>query len=146
MAQPWRNPAEQTISGQGVPSEGRTLSAVELTRVKGQMEPGQNCAYNHTRGCFLGLRVVAGELSLPSLLDWISTIKADSGAGIWMIPFRGIPTKEVKMPVDLLYLDANCQVMEAVELFRHFEFLPVVRRQPVCWCCRPIRFPQRKRR
>jgi len=116
MAEPWRNPDEQSLAAQSVSSR----SARELSRVRAQMEPGKNCAYNHTRGCFVGLHVVAGELSLPSLLDWISTLRGDSGAGIWMIPFRGIPASELRMPVDLLYLDANCRVMEAVELFPTF--------------------------
>jgi len=117
MAQPWRNPEDPTIPGRSVPSR----SVTELSRVRGQMEPGKNCACNQTRGCFIGLHVVAGELTLASLLDWISTLRADSGAGIWMIPFRGIPTREVTTPVDLLYLDADCKVMEAVELFPTFQ-------------------------
>jgi len=120
MAQPWRNPAELPRSGQTAPSERLSRSAMELSRVKARMEPGKDCAYNHTRGCFLGLHVVTGELSLPSLLDWITTLMPDSGTGIWMIPFRGMPSRELRTPVDLLYLDVNCRVLEAVELFPTF--------------------------
>lgn len=120
MAHPWRNPADQPTFGRSVPSDGGSRSATELSRVRGQMEPGKNCAYNDTRGCFMGLHVVAGEFSPPSLLDWISTLRADSGTGIWMIPFRGLPAKEVRTPIDLLYLDSDCRVMEVVELFPTF--------------------------
>jgi len=84
------------------------------------MEPGQICAYNRTRECFLGLRVVAGEFTVASFQEWMATIRPNSGAGMWMIPFRGIEASEARVPLDLLYLDEDCRVIEAVEFFPTF--------------------------
>ncbi len=90
---------------------------MDLRSVKGQMEPGQNCAYNKTRECILGLQVIAGEFSPASLAEWLTTLKPDSGAGVWMVPFRGILSTDVRFPLDLLYLDESCRVLEAVQFF-----------------------------
>jgi hypothetical protein len=81
------------------------------------MEPGQICALNETRGCFLGLHVVAGDFPLASFQDWLATLTPNSGAGMWMAPFRGLPASEVQAPLDLLYLDVTCRVLEPVEFF-----------------------------
>ena len=121
MVYSWRNSVDKRFSGQKAPSQGRSGSLVELSLVGAQLEPGENCVYNHMRGCFVGLYVVAGELSTLSLLDWISTLKTDSGTGIWITPFRGMPSKEMGTPVDLLYVDADSRVIEAVELFPTFQ-------------------------
>jgi uncharacterized protein len=84
------------------------------------MEPGQNCAYNQTRECILGLKVVVGDFSLASLKDWMSTLTPNSGAGIWMTPFRGILATDAGVPLDLLYLDEGCRVLDVVEFFPSF--------------------------
>jgi hypothetical protein len=47
-----------------------------------------------------------------------------SGAGLWMVPFKGIPATEVPVPLDLIYLDAECRVIEAVEFFPTFQVSP----------------------
>jgi hypothetical protein len=62
------------------------------------MEPGQNCVYNQTRECFLGLQVIAGDFSLASLNEWMKTLTPNSGEGIWMVPFRGVLATEVRVP------------------------------------------------
>jgi hypothetical protein len=84
------------------------------------MEPGQSCAYNQTRECFLGLHVVAGDFSLASFQEWMATLKPNSGAGMWMIPFRGIAATDVSVPLDLLYLDEDSRVLDVVEFFPTF--------------------------
>jgi hypothetical protein len=117
MAQPCLNATETLMPSRSVPSEKRSRLALELSRVKGQMEPGQICAYNQTRECFLGLQVVAGDLSRASLVERTASLTPDSGAGIRMVPFRGIPAAEVRTPLDLLYLDENCHIIDAVEFF-----------------------------
>ena len=107
-----------------MPSEVRSHLPIELSRVKGQMEPGQICAYNLTREGFLGLNVVAGDFPAASFHDWMATLKPNSGAGMWMVPFRGIPATEVIVPLDLLYLNEDCQVLEAVEFFPTYHVSP----------------------
>ena len=86
----------------------------------GQGQEGENSAYNQTRECFLGLHVVAGEFSPTALNHWLQTLTPNSGAGIWLIPFRGLPVSEVPAPLDLLYLDEDCRVLESVEFFPTF--------------------------
>lgn len=84
------------------------------------MEQRQNCAYNQTRECFLGLEIVAGDFSAASLVDWIPRLTPSSHAGVWMVPFRGISAADARAPLDLLYLDEDCRVLDAVEFFPTF--------------------------
>lgn len=84
------------------------------------MEPGEICAYNQTRESFIAIHIVAGDFSSASLSDRMATLKPNSGAGMWMAPFRGITATEVRVPVDLLYLDEASRVIEAVEFFPTF--------------------------
>jgi hypothetical protein len=95
-----------------------------LEGVKGNLEPGQICALNQNRESFLGLRVISGDFPLASLLDWMTTLTPNSGAGIWMVPFRGIPAEDVRVPMDLLYLDPNYRVIAAVEFFPTYRVSP----------------------
>jgi len=88
------------------------------------MESRQHCAYNQTRGCFLGLDVVAGDFSGAVLQDWTSVLTPNSGAGLWMVPFRGIAATDVKVPLDLVYLDKDCRAIDEVEFFPTFRVSP----------------------
>jgi len=117
MASPIPIAPESSRPGRPVPSPDHSRVLDELARVKGQLEPGQICAFNQNRESFLGLRVVTGDLPLPSLLDWMTTLTPNSSTGIWMVPFRGIPAEQVRSPMDLLYLDQDCRVIAAVEFF-----------------------------
>jgi hypothetical protein len=86
----------------------------------GRMESRNHCAYNQTRECFLGLEVAQADSTVEDLRDRIETLELKSGEGLWLNPFRGIPDTGVLFPLDLLYLDANCRVLEAVESFPTF--------------------------
>ena len=124
MLQTRLNSTESPWSGRRVPPEGRSRLPIEFSRAKGQIEPGQICAYNETRDCFLGMHVVAGELTPASFHHWLTTLSPNSGAGIWLVPFRGIPEGDVHAPLDLLYLDADCRVITAVEFFPTYRVSP----------------------
>lgn len=80
-------------------------------------EPGRQCAYNQTRERFLSADVDAADFTSGSLVSRLPGITSDSGAGLWLVPFRGIPPTSVRVPVDLIYLDINCRVIETVESF-----------------------------
>jgi hypothetical protein len=88
------------------------------------MESQQHRAYNQTRGCFLGLDVVAGDFSGAVLNDWTSVLTPNSGAGLWIVPFRGIASTDLKVPLDLAYLDEDCRVIDVVEFFPTFRVSP----------------------
>lgn len=84
------------------------------------METRNNCAYNQTRECFLGLEVAVADSTTDQLRDKIERLELKSGEGLWLTPFRGIPDTGVLFPLDLLYLDGNCRVVDAVESFPTF--------------------------
>jgi hypothetical protein len=84
------------------------------------MESRNNCAYNQTRECFLGLEVTVADVTVDELKARIETLELKSGEGLWLTPFRGIPETGVLFPLDLLYLDAEFRVLDAVESFPTF--------------------------
>ena len=84
------------------------------------MELRRLCAYNQTRECFLGLEVAAVDLSFAGLKDTLAKLVLKSGEGLWMTPFSGIPDTGMREPLDLIYLDEDCRVIEVVESFPTF--------------------------
>lgn len=84
---------------------------------QGSFEPGKHCAYNQTQGRFLGSDVDAGDFAGASFDGRMQTLTADSGAGLWLVPFRGISPTSVRIPLDLIYLDRNNAVIDVVESF-----------------------------
>jgi hypothetical protein len=88
------------------------------------MEAQRLCAYNQTRECFLGLEVAAADVSYANLKDLLGKLTLKSGEGLWMSPFRGIPETNMRVPLDLIYLDEDCRVIEVVESFPTFHVTP----------------------
>jgi hypothetical protein len=84
------------------------------------MESRECRAFNQTRNSFLGLNVVVGDFTLPSIASWMLKLTPNSSAGLWIAPFRGLPSINESMPLDLVYLDANCRVIDLVKSFPHF--------------------------
>jgi hypothetical protein len=76
-----------------------------------------HCAYNQTKGYFLGLDVAATDSSLGSLDERALMLAPKSGGGLWMVPFRGISATGVRTPLDLVYLNESCSVLDIVESF-----------------------------
>jgi hypothetical protein len=93
-------------------------------RAGGYMEIRKHCAYNRTRECFLGLEVAAADVPYASLKDMMATLALKSGEGLWMTPFRGISESGMRAPLDLIYLDEDCRVIEVVESFPTFRVTP----------------------
>jgi hypothetical protein len=94
------------------------------SKVEESAEPGSRCAYNRTRGYILGVEIDCGDFSYASLADRLPMLTPKSGAGLWMIPFKGIPATKVPVPLDLIYLDADHRVIEAVEFYPTFRVSP----------------------
>jgi hypothetical protein len=62
----------------------------------GNMESRKLCAYNQTRECFLGLEVVEADVSLRDDSETcLVNLSLQSGEGLWMSPFRGIPDRGI---------------------------------------------------
>jgi uncharacterized protein len=94
---------------------------VQSTDGKGANEARAHCAYNQTRECFLGLEVRAADLPSAGVGELMAARPLKSGEGVWMRPFRGIPAGDVPAPLDLIYLDDDCRVIETVESFPTFQ-------------------------
>ncbi len=88
------------------------------------MELRRLCAYNQTRECFLGLEVTVADLTFADLQGILARLALKSGEGLWMAPFRGIPETDIRLPLDLIYLDEDCQVIDVVESFPTFRIPP----------------------
>jgi uncharacterized protein len=86
-----------------------------------EVQPGQGvskcCAYNRTRERFLCADVEAGDFQASSLETHLAAFAPGSGAALWIIPFRNISPTSVRIPLDLVYLDRNCVVLDTVESF-----------------------------
>jgi hypothetical protein len=54
----------------------------------------------------------------------MATLALKSGEGLWIQPFRGIPEGGMRVPVDLIYLDEECRVIDVVESFPTFRVTP----------------------
>ncbi len=83
-----------------------------------------HCAYNQTRECFLGLEVTAVDLPYAGIVELMKTLAMKSGEGLWIAPFRGIPPAGISAPLDLIYLDDACRVLDLVESFPTFHVSP----------------------
>src|SRR5580658_370001 len=75
------------------------------------------CAYNQTRQRFLSADVEAGDFPASSLDACLATLTPGTAAAFWIIPFRDISPTSVRAPLDLIYLDRNCVVLDTVESF-----------------------------
>lgn len=108
----------------------RFAEATEMQREpRGSLDPSRNarvmesrkhCAYNQTRECFLGLEVKTADLPSAGVGEWLTAHPLKSGEGVWMSPFRGI-SADVSAPLDLIYLDQDCRVIDSVESFPTFQ-------------------------
>ncbi|MGA7110397.1 MAG: PilZ domain-containing protein [Terracidiphilus sp.] len=75
------------------------------------------CAYNKTRERFLSVDVESGDFSPAVLNARLPEITPGSSQALWVIPCRGISPTSVRVPIDLLYLNANGVVLYAVDSF-----------------------------
>jgi hypothetical protein len=82
-----------------------------------RVDAGKHCAYNQSRQRFLSAEVDAADFSPASLDVRLPDLAASPDASLWLVPFRGISPTSVRVPVDLIYLDLHCAVLDTVESF-----------------------------
>jgi hypothetical protein len=97
-----------------------------LPRADGYVEARYLCACNQTRDCILGKEVACGDFSFAYLVDRMLELRPQSGTGLWLVPFKGIPADDARVLLDLIYLDANCRVIAVVELFPTYRVSPSI--------------------
>ncbi len=110
---------ERAGQAKGTPKNEAAAGMPPGTQVT--MEPQTYCAYNQTRECFLGLKVKAGDLPSNHVAEMMLEKPLKSGEGVWMKPFRGIAATAMPAPLDLIYLDEDCRVIEMAESFPTFQ-------------------------
>ena len=60
------------------------------------------------------------RIFLCDLEERLAERELRSGEGLWLNPFHGIPMTGLASPLDLIYLDEECRVIEAVESYPTF--------------------------
>jgi uncharacterized membrane protein (UPF0127 family) len=93
------------------------------------MESRKCCVYNQTRESFLSLGVTVADTAAKQLRVLMENLSIKSDAGLWLTPFRGVPATKGLMPVDLIYLDEDNRVIQAIESFPNHAIEPT-REQP----------------
>ena len=87
------------------------------------------CVYNQTRESFLSLGVVMADTAAKQLKVLLENLTINPDSGLWLSPFRGIPATKGLSPVDLIYLDDDNRVIQAIESFPNYAIDPT-REQP----------------
>jgi uncharacterized membrane protein (UPF0127 family) len=93
------------------------------------METRKYCVYNQTRESFLSLGVVVADTAAKQLKVLMENLSIKADAGLWLTPFRGVPATKGLTPVDLIYLDEEDRVIQAIESFPNHAIEPT-REQP----------------
>jgi uncharacterized membrane protein (UPF0127 family) len=93
------------------------------------METRKYCVYNQTRESFLSLGVTVADTAAKQLKVLMENLSIKSDSGLWLTPFRGVPATKGLTPVDLIYLDEDNRVIQAIESFPNHAIEPT-REQP----------------
>jgi len=75
------------------------------------------CAYNETRQRFLSANIESAAFSATKFCARLLDLTARSDAGLWIVPVQNISSTNVRVPLDLIYLDRNFVVLSVVESF-----------------------------
>jgi hypothetical protein len=75
------------------------------------------CVYNETRQCFVATGVGAVDPHTGSPESRLRTLGQEGGAALWIIPFWELSPTSVRFPLDLIYLNNDCIVLDTVESF-----------------------------
>ena len=81
------------------------------------MESQRFCVYNLTRETLLGLEVAEVDSTAEPLKKLIEYLFAFAETGLWLMPYRGIPSVPGLAPFDLVCLDEEHRVIQEIELF-----------------------------
>jgi len=80
--------------------------------------------YNRAREDFLSLEVAVVDTTAEPLKKLIEDLAVEGG-GIWLTPYRGIPSAPGLPPFDVVYLDEDQRVAQAVESYPSPEIKPL---------------------
>lgn len=78
--------------------------------------------YNRTRETFIATEAVVADGYFSRLVGLLGKTKrwAHFGAGLWIVPSRGVHTIGMLFPIDLMFLNKNKEVVHIEEHVRPF--------------------------
>lgn len=89
------------------------------------MDTRDFCVYNQARGVFLSSKVTVADSAnepLKMLKVLVGGLGVDAESGLLLFPLRAAPAVPRLFPFDLLYLDNDNQVVDALEIVPGVEF------------------------
>ncbi|HVC46545.1 MAG TPA: PilZ domain-containing protein [Terracidiphilus sp.] len=81
------------------------------------MEGQKYCVYNQTRESFLSLGVTVTDEGPGLVKEWVERQGVKTDSGLWLKPYRGVPSLRRYSAVDLVYLDTEFRVIQELESF-----------------------------
>jgi uncharacterized membrane protein (UPF0127 family) len=82
------------------------------------------CVFNMTQQSFLGLQVERADTLFSRLRGLLGRTRLAGDEGVWVVPSRGIHSIGLMFPMDVVYLDEQCQVIHVVEQLAPFRIAP----------------------
>jgi hypothetical protein len=79
--------------------------------------PEKYCVYNKTRERFVATDVGAVDASPGGTEARLRTLEQGAGAGLWILPYVEISSTSIRFPLDLVFLNNDCVVLDLVESF-----------------------------
>lgn len=106
------------IRGSALRKESETdIESEQADRPYSGLDNRRYCAYDQTRERFLSNEVEVANISKAMLEARLSALTSSSGVALWIVPLRGLSSTSFRLPVDLVYLNENYLVIDAVESF-----------------------------
>jgi uncharacterized membrane protein (UPF0127 family) len=105
--------------------KGYRFRAVNIGRLINVKNSPHYCVFNQTRESFLALDVTLADTHFTRMKGLLGRLRLKSGEGVWIAPSQGIHTFGVRFAIDLIYLDADCRVIETIESFGTFRISPL---------------------
>ena len=119
------NFCKQTSAKPAFAGKGCRLGAVDIWRLITIKKSLHYCVFNETRESFLALDLTLADTHLARMKGLLGRLRLKSGEGVWITPSQGIHTIGVRFAIDLIYLDADCRVIETIESFGTFRISPL---------------------
>ena len=82
-------------------------------------------AFNISRQAFINLGVKAATNTFSRLRGLLGRLKLRPDEGLWILPSRGIHTFGLMFPIDVIYLNAEFQVVHLIENLGPFRISPL---------------------
>jgi len=103
--------------GSGLRAAGQSVALRDASSEPSAANTEKYCVYNQTRERFVATEVESADASTAALEARLRTLERAGGTGLWICPYLGIAPTSVRFPVDLVYLNNDCVVLETVESF-----------------------------